>query len=161
MRINPGLALALIAAYGATAAADDFKPPPMKDGLWEAHTVQVMGGKTMADMVIKMCQTKELTASSEAFAKEMRKTNQCTSTVTQTGNTVVEDSHCTKGPTAGDVSHTVYSHVGDTASHVEMRMHIGGTETSTVSDMKYLGSCPAGIKPGDVIMPDGKVVSGR
>jgi hypothetical protein len=27
-------------------------------------------------------------------------------------------------------------------------------------DAKYVGSCPAGIKPGDLIMSDGKVISG-
>jgi hypothetical protein len=28
-----------------------------------------------------------------------------------------------------------------------------------VTDMKYLGACPAGRKPGDVVMPGGMVMN--
>jgi hypothetical protein len=31
-------------------------------------------------------------------------------------------------------------------------------EMSQSADMKYVGTCPAGVDPGDSILPDGKVV---
>jgi Protein of unknown function (DUF3617) len=162
MRISLGLGIAVLAASVGTAAADEYQPPPMKDGLWQTHSVQTVAGKSSNDMTIKMCQTKELTQSSQALSAQLRKTNQCTSTIVQqSGNTVVEESRCAKGPNAGAVTRFVYSHVGDTASHIEMRSQKGGADGVTVMDMKYLGSCPAGMKPGDVIMPDGKVLGGR
>lgn len=162
MRIRLGFGIAVAAASVGIAGAQDFKPPPMKDGLWETHSVQSTAGKSSNAMTIKMCQTKELTQSSQALSDQLRKTNQCTSTIVQqTGNMVVEESRCAKGPNAGEVTRVLYSHVGDTAAHIEMHSHRSGAEAVTVMDMKYLGSCPAGMKPGDVIMPDGKVMGGR
>jgi hypothetical protein len=162
MRISLGFGIVVAAASVGLAVADEFKPPPMKDGLWETHSVQTQAGKSVADISIKMCQSKELMQSTQSLAEEIRKKNQCTSVVSQhSGNTTVEETRCAKGPNAGSVMKGVYSHLGDTASHIEMHEQKGGAEDVTVMDMKYLGSCPAGMKPGDVIMPDGKVFSGR
>ncbi len=161
MRITLCLVIAIVAGSVGLAAADEFKPPPMKDGLWETHSVQTHAGKSVSDMSIKMCQSKELTQSTQSLSQEMRKKNQCSSVVSQrSGNTIVEETRCAKGPSADTVIRAVYSNVGDTAAHIEMHELKGSSENVTVMDMKYLGSCPAGMKPGDVIMPDGKVFSG-
>ena len=152
--------MALLSAWCATAGADGFKPPPTKDGLWETHSTQVQQGKTVSDRSIQMCQSKQLTESMQANAEQMRKNNECTSSVTQpSANTYLEESRCAKGPNAGSVTRVVYTHQGDTASHTEMHMHINNMETVMIMDAKYLGSCPAGMKPGDLIM-DGKLIPG-
>jgi hypothetical protein len=158
MRISLGFCMAVVAASITVAGADEYKPPPMKDGLWETHSVQTAAGKTVTDMSIKMCQSKELTQQGEATSKELRQKNECTSVITrQAGDTVVEESRCAKGPNAGAVTRFIYSHTADTVAHIEMHSRQGSTtESVTVMDMKYLGSCPAGMKPGDIIMPDGK-----
>ena len=133
----------------------------MKDGLWETHSTQTQQGKTVSDTSAKMCRSKELTKSMQSSGEEFRKKNACTSTVTQPSpNTYAEESRCAKGPNAGSVTKIIYTYQGDTASHTEMHMNDGKTETVMVIDAKYLGSCPAGMKPGDVIMPDGKKISG-
>ncbi|MGO8830814.1 MAG: DUF3617 domain-containing protein [Steroidobacteraceae bacterium] len=133
----------------------------MKDGLWETHSTQTQQGKTVFDTSAKMCRSKELTKSMQSSGEEFRKKNACTSTVTQPSpNTYAEESRCAKGPNAGSVTKIIYTYQGDTASHTEMHMNDGKTETVMVIDAKYLGSCPAGMKPGDVIMPDGKKISG-
>jgi hypothetical protein len=107
-----------------------------------------------------MCQSKELTESMQSSGAELRKNNECTSSVTQPStNTYVEESRCAKGPNAGSVTKVVYTHQGDTASHTEMHMNVGKSETVMIMDAKYLGSCPTGMKPGDLIM-DGKIISG-
>jgi hypothetical protein len=142
------------------AGADELKPPPTKEGLWETHTTQVQQGKTVSDRSVKMCQTKELTKSSQSDGEQLRKKNECTSNVTQpSSNMYVEESRCAKGPNAGSVTKVVYTFQGDTSSHTEMHMNVGKSETVMIMDSKYVGSCPAGMKPGDLIM-DGKLISG-
>jgi hypothetical protein len=37
----------------------------------------------------------------------------------------------------------------------------GKTETIMISDAKYLGSCPAGMQPGDRLNANGTIVHGR
>jgi hypothetical protein len=160
MTFKPAFLGAVLSAWIGIAGADGMKPPPMKDGLWDAHTTQTQQGKTVSDRSVKMCQSKELTRSMQSNAEELRKKNECTSSVTQpSAGTYVEESRCAKGPNAGSVTKVVYTYQGDTASHTEMHMKVGNSETVMIIDAKYLGNCPAGMKPGDLVM-DGKIISG-
>jgi len=160
MKLKP---LFLVVGLGAgigLAAADEFTPPPTREGLWETRTSQVQQGKTTSTQSVQMCQSHELTKSLQAGAVQLRKRNECTSSVTQPStNTYVEESHCAKGPNAGSTTKVIYTHQGDTASHTEMHLTTGKAEIVMTMDAKYLGSCPAGMKPGDLIM-NGKIVSG-
>jgi hypothetical protein len=127
----------------------------------EHSSTQTQQGKTVIDTSVKMCQSKELTKSLQSNGEELRKKNECTSTVTQPSpNTYVEESHCSKGPNAGSVTRIIYTYQSDTASHTEMHMNAGKSETVMTMDAKYLGSCPAGMKPGDAVMADGKKIAG-
>jgi len=118
MRFKPVCLVAVLSAGIGTAGADGLKPPPTKEGLWETHSTQVQQGKTVSDRSVKMCQSKELTKSLQSNGEEMRKRNECTSSVTQPSpNTYVEESRCAKGPNAGSVTKVVYTHQGETASH--------------------------------------------
>jgi hypothetical protein len=160
MRIGLSLGIAAVAASIGIAGADEFKPPPMKDGLWETHSAETQQGKIVFQTSLKMCQSKEITKSNQAMGNDVRKQNQCTSVVSQpSANTIVEESRCTKGPNAGSVTRLVYTHQGDTASHTEIHMKVGQTESVTITDTKYLGSCPADMKPGDVITSKGTKIS--
>lgn len=42
-----------------------------------------------------------------------------------------------------------------TAVHLETHTAAGQTETTTIVDQRYVGSCPADVKPGDLILPGG------
>ncbi|MGD0492491.1 MAG: DUF3617 family protein [Steroidobacteraceae bacterium] len=161
MRLNCVFLIVVLSTSFGIAGADELKPPPAKEGLWETHSTHTEQGKTVADRPVKMCQSKETTKSMQARGEEMRKNNDCTSHVTQPSpNTYVEESRCTKGPNAGATTKVVYTNQGDTASHTEMHMEVGKSETVVIIDAKYLGSCPAGMKPGDLMMDDGKIISG-
>jgi hypothetical protein len=161
MRFNPILLVMGLSAWIAIAGADEIKPPPTKEGLWETHSTQTQHGKTVSDTSVKMCQSKELTKSMQSDAEELRKKNECTSGLTRPSpNTYVEQSRCAKGPNAGSVTMVVYTYLGDTASHTEMHLDVGKAESLMIMDAKYLGSCPVGMKPGDLIMGDGKIISG-
>lgn len=160
MRFKLVFVVVALSAWVGTARADEIKPPPTKEGLWETRSAQTQQGKTVPDKPVQMCQSKELTKSMQASAEEIRKKNECTSSVTQPSpNTYVEESRCAKGPNAGSVTKVIYTHQGDTASHTEMHMNVGKAETVMVIDAKYLGSCPASMKPGD-LMIDGKIIPG-
>jgi hypothetical protein len=160
MNTGPWLLVVISSVISAVAGADEFKPPPMKDGLWETHSSQIQQGKSAVDMSIRMCQSAELTKSMQSNGDELRKKNQCTSTVTHpSSNTYIEESRCAKGPNAGSSSRIIYSYQGDTASRTEMHLNEGKSETVLIMDTKFLGSCPAGMKPGDTVMPDGTKMS--
>jgi hypothetical protein len=160
MTLKPAFFIGVLSAWIAIAAADGLKPPPTKEGLWETRSTKIQQGKTTSNTSVQMCQTKELTKSMQSTGEELRKKNECTSSVTQpSANMFVEESRCAKGPNPGSVTKVIYSYQGDTASHTEMHINAGNSETVMMIDAKYLGSCPAGMKPGDLII-DGKLISG-
>ncbi|MGA7822900.1 MAG: DUF3617 family protein [Steroidobacteraceae bacterium] len=159
MTLKPAFLGSVLSVWIGIAAADGFTPPPTKEGLWETHSTQIQQGKTVSDTSVKMCQSRELTKSMQLTAEALRKKNECTSSVTQPSpNTYAEESRCDKGPNAGSVTKVVYTHDGDTASHTEMHMTVGKSEIMMIMDARYLGNCPTGMKPGDVIM-GGKMIS--
>ena len=45
MTFRAVLLVAILSALIGIAGADEFKPPPMKDGLWETHSTQTQQGK--------------------------------------------------------------------------------------------------------------------
>ena len=160
MTFKPAFLIAVLLVWSGIAEADGIKPPPTKEGLWETHSTQTQQGKAVFDKSVKMCQSKETTKSMQSNGEELRKKNECTSSVSQTStNTFAEESRCAKGPNAGTVTKVVSTYQGDTASHMEMHMNAGKSETVMIMDAKYLGSCPAGMKPGDLMM-GGKIISG-
>lgn len=161
MIFKPAFFTAILSVWVGMAWADEIKPPPTREGLWETHSTQTEQGKKVLDRSVKMCQSKALTDSMQANAEQLKKKNECTSRVTRpSANTYVEENRCAKGPNAGSVTKVVYTHHGDTASHTEMHMNVGKSETVMIMDAKYLGTCPAGMKPGDLVI-DGKVISGE
>jgi hypothetical protein len=154
------LLVAVLSVWIGIAGADEFKPPPMKDGLWETHTTTTQQGKTVSDRSMKMCQSTDLTKTMQTNAEELRKKNECTSSMTHTSpNTYVEESRCNKGPNAGSVTKVIYTFQGDTASRSEMHLNVQKSEVVLIVEAKYVSSCPAGMKPGDLIM-DGKIIPG-
>jgi len=160
MTVKPALLVSLLSASIGISTADEIKPPPTKEGLWETHATQTQSGKTVSDHSVQMCQSKALTESMQSTAEELRKKNECTSNVTRpSNNSYVEESRCAKGSNAGSVTKVMYTYQGDTATHTEIHMTVGGTDTVMVMDAKFLGSCPTGMKPGDVVM-NGKIISG-
>jgi len=126
MRFSLVLLVAVVSALIRNAGADEFKPPPMKDGLWETHSRQTEQAKAVPDTSVKMCQSKELTKSMQSSGEELRNKNACSSAVTQPSrNANLEESRCAKGPNAGSVARIIYTFQGDTASHTEMHTNDG------------------------------------
>jgi hypothetical protein len=57
------------------------------------------------------------------------------------------------------VTKVIYTFQGDTASRSEMHLNVQNSEVVLIVEAKYVSSCPAGMKPGDLIM-DGKIIPG-
>jgi|SRR5580698_3562940 hypothetical protein len=66
------------------------------------------------------------------------------------------DSVCKLGATTA-TSHSVINFSGDTAYHEEITQHydpplMGKTsESTTTSDARWMGACPADMRPGDIV----------
>jgi hypothetical protein len=160
MKDITGLAAAAIwlLASGAAGAVD---PPAMKEGLWSIHNqgVNNPGGKK-SENTSTICRSH---AYDQHVLQDAKSVKGCT-TISETlqGSEYSIHSHCVAAGTEIDSKSTV-TFKGDTAAHSESHATYtpalsGITETTVIQDQKYVGSCPAGIQPGDIKQPDGKVV---
>lgn len=77
------------------------------------------------------------------------------------GTATIADATCKKGGLTVS-THTVGTFVGDTQFHLDMRSHSTGPNAppdSTVSiDGTWTGACPATLKPGDLMLPNGQIM---
>jgi len=140
------------------AGADELELPTMKEGLWEAHTQQTIQGKTF-ETSLKMCKSHELDKSMRETAKSarenLRKMKQCGDAVVTrpSANVITSESHCAKD---SSVIKSTITFQGDTSYHMEMNVTTPQSQTVTIIDDRFVGSCPADMKPGDAVMGDGK-----
>ena len=154
------VSIALILASIEIASADEPQLPVMKDGLWQSHTQMVLQGKKY-DTTMKRCRSNELDKSMKSSAETLRKRDKCNEVVAQKSpGSFSSEMHCDAGSMAGSVTKTTMIYKGDTSYHMEQHT-TGKSETVTIVDENYLGSCPADMKPGDVVMEDGKRMNGQ
>ena len=81
------------------------------------------------------------------------------------GNKVIGNAECKFGDSTMK-STSVTTFTGETAYHTEVKSTYdppmqGKGSNSTVIDAKWTGPCPAGMQPGDVILPDGRKINMR
>jgi hypothetical protein len=140
-------------------------PPVLKAGLWllNRQTIDNPGNKKDVWPPIKICRDH---AYDQYVLELVKKVPGCT-TVSETthGNTYQTDMKCVIGTTTLETKSTTTVQ-GDTASHGESHTLYtpamdGKTETIMISDAKYLGSCPAGMQPGDRINANGTIAHGE
>jgi|ERR1022692_1479138 hypothetical protein len=98
------------------------------------------------DTVMKLYRTNALDKSMKSAGEDMRKSNHCVVVLTrQSANSFFSEMHCEKSPLSGSVNKTTMTCQGDTCYRVEQRMTMGQSETVTIIDERYLGSCPSDI----------------
>jgi hypothetical protein len=155
---NLSISFALIGAlsYAALATADEL--PLQKAGLWETHSQQTMMGHTH-EAVSKSCLTSDVQKQMKSMAEGVNKQNQCTPTITHpSANTYVTESRCTGGMLAGTVIKTTTVYQGDSV-HQEVHTQRGSLDVMAKQDSRYLGSCPADMKPGDTVLSNGMKIN--
>ena len=144
------------AAFGASAAPIDM--PPLRAGLWEATTVGSRA-EPRAPAVTRMCIDKQTQRHVlDQLALAMPK--MCSrSQHGMRGGRFVTDSSCTFGAsTIEGTTETTFQR--DTAYRMEVVGRVGPSgrivETrKAVIDGRHVGACPVGMKPGDLVLPNG------
>jgi hypothetical protein len=150
---------ALASALAASAFAAPPPPiPPLRPGLWEATTVSP-GRPQPRPAVTRMCLDKHtqghVLAQLTIAMPRMCSRNQ----LAMRGGRFVTDSSCTFGASIieGKTETTFFR---DTGYRMEVVGRVGPTGQlapvqKAVIDGRYAGSCPKGMKPGDMVLPNG------
>jgi hypothetical protein len=144
-----------------TTAVYGADPPSMKEGLWSIHSqvIQHPSEQTTVDASATLCRD-------PAYDKQVREAtmpkDKCKPTVDKSSGTIKRfETDCKVGGSAVRFTETVET-TADTASHTVTSSTImppisGLTGMTVTADMTYISACPAGMKPGDAILPDGTV----
>jgi hypothetical protein len=136
-------------------------PPQLREGLWEirVQSSENSGGKK-SDFVYKLCRDHAYDKQIDALAK---KNKNCTTNIESLGN----DRYSAASRCTADgiviVSKGLSIYLNDTSVHTETTAtytpaFYGKTDETMIQDQRYVGSCPVGVKPGDRIMADGRIV---
>ncbi len=155
---------AAIAAYTITAsvlpcaAAYAGDTPNLKEGLWDirGERIENPGGKR-TEFAYKLCRDHAYDKAAEALLKNVKG---CTTVIKKLDSGKFSSaSTCTvDGMTI--VSNGLSLYKSDSSTHSETHAAYtppfnGKSEETMTQDQQYLGKCPAGMKPGDRIAPDG------
>jgi cell division ATPase FtsA len=154
------LSLVLAALVVSTGSAADL--PDIKEGFWNVHTQTVDNpGAKKSEGTYSLCHDHAYDQAVRARAKNNMKNCTTVSESFQAGKYSVEV-RCT---VAGSVIETkgVTTFQNDSASHSETHTTYnpatyGVSESTITMDQKWVGSCPAGVQPGDRINSDGSVM---
>ena len=153
-----GRALFALAFSIPAFAATTLDIPALRPGLWEATTTAPNRSQTHP-AVTRVCidkQTQRHILDQLAFAMpRMCSRNQ----YEMRGGRFMTDSSCTFGASTIE-GRTETTFLRDTAYRTEVVGRVGPTgriaETQrTVIDGRHVGPCPAGMKPGDLVLPNG------
>ncbi|AWN49533.1 hypothetical protein DK419_26980 [Methylobacterium terrae] len=147
-----GFGLALSAA--SPLSADTL--PARKAGLWESKTVSAEGNTTARQCIDEK---------TDQLAQGALGGGQCSKRIfTRTSTGYTGETECKIGPISASGTSVI---TGDFASKVHMDVDTTLTgipnmkepvRRKMVIDATYLGPCEAGQSPGDIILPDGKIV---
>src|SRR6202051_1279737 len=159
MKTVTAIAAALLLLSSGTANAID--PPAMKEGLWSIHNQSVNNpGHKKLDRTSTVCRSH---AYDQHVLQEVKAMKGCkTLSESLKGGEYSVHTQCTVAGTVVDSKSTVIFK-GDSAAHSESNATYnpalaGISEMTLIQDQKYVGSCPAGVQPGDITQPDGSVV---
>jgi hypothetical protein len=156
-------AFSVLLVIGAVYAGD---APVIKDGLWSIHTVNTITSAGNAvpkttEVTLSRCQDKGTPL--QIPGNPPKKAECKVISKGSNGNTRFFDMQCTQKGLTTRVKETV-TMKGENESHTITDSTFdppmkGVSGMKLEADWKYLGACPAGVKPGDVVGPNGKVIN--
>lgn len=137
--------------------------PKRKPGLWEMQT----SGMSGHPQVMKLCLDADTDQAMYKMGSQMSGHMCSKFNVDVQGSTVVSDAVCTINTPNGTVNMTSHSETkfdGDTAYQTQGHMKydpavMGQSEMAMNSSGHWVGECPAGQKPGDMVMPNGSTMN--
>ena len=149
---------ACAAATCTLSIAAAAESPPLQEGLWEIRGQSVANpGHKVTDFAYRLCRTH---AYDKAMDDLVKNAKECTTSFEDLGGgRYASASRCTSGGTVIESKGT-YTYESSTATHLESFAtydppYRGKTDEKLVQDQRFLGACPAGMKPGDRIMDHG------
>ena len=153
-RTITAMLLASATACGAAQAADF---PARKPGLWQVN--MTMPGGPMPPQQMKMCIDRNTDSEMQRLGMNASQGMCSKPDITRSGNTVTINSVCKMAQTQAS-THAVSQFTGDTAYHTDVTTKFdpplaGHAQQMMAQDAKWISPCPADMKPGDVVMPNG------
>lgn len=157
--------LLLLSSAHLFAAELPANLPKHKPGLWKMET-QIGEKKSPASQI---CLDPSIEATMYKMSSAMGNSLCQKMDIQVQGGKVISDSICTLPAMLGGKGTHITGHAettfdGDTAFRTESVAHyepafMGQTERVTVQNGQWVGACTAGMKPGDVISPNGRIVN--
>ena len=149
----------VLLSFASAHAAD---PPDVKEGLWSSQTQTIDNpGNKRGGGLVTICRSHAY----DQYVKDLAaKLPGCSKAIENlSGHTLTTTLRCSVSNTVIDTKETA-TFQGDTAIHAETHATYtpplyGVSESSMIMDQKYLGSCPAGMEPGDMRSADGKTIN--
>jgi hypothetical protein len=153
------LAVTLL-GFGAIAAVAHAQMPSRKAGLWESTMSGTSSVAATGGVKVKQCIDAATDRAAMTGAVAVKGCQQ--GPVVKTANGYELEATCKIGEMTSKSRSVI---TGDFNSKVTVQVtaliSTGGgpaQESKTTVESRYLGPCEAGQKPGDIIMPDGKVI---
>jgi len=153
---------AIVASCLAVGLVQAVDPPLQKEGLWSLHTLSVDNpGEVKSETTRTICRSHEYDKYAQNAARNLQGCKVVNESLSD-GKLSIEMECNAGGSVIKSQGTTTFQ--GDTAFHSETHATYdpplyGKTETTLTMDQKYIGACPAGVKPGDITGPDGKVIN--
>jgi hypothetical protein len=128
-----------------------------KPGLW--RITMNFAGAPAGMPAMSMCIDSKTDASMQQMAQNGAMPDCSRKDIKRVGNQMIIDSVCKIGNSTS-TSHGVMTFTGDTAYHMDMTTTFnppmgGQAEHKMSQDAAWTGPCPAGVAPGDMVMPNG------
>jgi hypothetical protein len=150
-------ALALLLLAGSAGAVEY---PEIAEGLWQRHwTTQTNPGNKKEEFTQSFCHSHAKDKEAQALARNIKGCTYVSETLV--GGKYAAEIQCKIGPT--NLNSKATAIFKDSAVHSESVTTydpaLAGVSTeSDVIDEKFVGACPAGMKPGDRMQPDGTIL---
>jgi hypothetical protein len=149
---------ASVAAWLSVSAGCANDPPKLKEGLWEIRGQRVENpGNKRSDFQYKLCRDHAFDRASDATIKQAK---DCNTVLKKLGDGKYASASTCQVAGVTIVSTGTSSYGGDESIHADTKATYtpgfnGKTDETLTEDQHYIGKCPAAMKPGDRLNPDG------
>ncbi len=135
-------------------------PPQLKEGLWEIRGQRIVNpGSRRTEFTYRLCRSHAYDKAMDDLVKNQK---DCTTSFESLGGgRYASASRCTAAGVV-IVSRGTYTYESSTSTRSESTatyvpaLH-GKTDETLIQDQNYIGSCPAGMNPGDRIDAESKI----
>ena len=148
-------------SFGIAEALVD--QPPLKAGYWSVQTkILNSPGDAPTESKRFVCRNPEFDQWMRVTVDSLTKRMGCKMVVEKfADDTYTSETHCVQSGSQ-TVTKTRSEMTGDSAMHTETITVLdpplnGREKTTMISDQKWVGTCPAGVAPGDSVSTDGQV----